>query len=72
MSTMTTTFPQTYQIHFSFQFEVTQRLLALARALPEDVYRAKIGYSHNSIHNTFFHLLGADYLWRNAWQAATA
>ena len=66
MSNMTTTFPQTYQIQFSFQFEGTQRLLALARALPDDVYRAKKGYSHDSIHNTFFHLLSADYLWRNA------
>ena len=63
---MTTTFPQTYQIQFSFQFEVTQRLLELARALPDDVYHAKNGYSHASIHNTFFHLLSADYLWRNA------
>ncbi len=66
MSSKTTTFPQTYQIQFSFQFEVTQRLLELARALPDDVYRATIGYSHGSIHNTFVHLLGADYLWRNA------
>ncbi len=66
MTNMTTPFPQPYQIQFNFQFEGTQRLLELARALPDDVYRAKIGYSHDSIHNTFFHLLSADYLWRNA------
>ncbi len=59
------TFPQTYHIQFSFHFDETQRLLALARALPEDVYRATIDYSFASIHNTFAHLLGASQLWRN-------
>jgi uncharacterized damage-inducible protein DinB len=65
MTTMTTTFPQTYHVQFSFHFAETQRLLALARALPEDVYRAKIDYSYESIHNTFAHLLSASRLWRN-------
>ena len=65
MSIVATTFPQTYQIQFSFHFDETQRLLALARSLPEDVYHAKNGYSHDSIHNTFAHLLGASQLWRN-------
>lgn len=65
MSSKTTAFPQTYQIQFGFHFDVTQRLLELARALPEDVYRAKIGYSHGSIHSTFVHLLGAGLFWRN-------
>jgi len=65
MSTPATTFPQTYHIQFSFHFDETQRLLALARALPEDIYRATNGYSHDSVHNTFAHLLGASQLWRN-------
>lgn len=60
-----TTFPQTYQIQFSFHFDETQRLLELARVLPDDVYRAQINYSYASIHNTFAHLLSADQLWRN-------
>jgi len=64
MSNMTTTFPQTYQIQFSFQFDVTQRLLALARMLPENVYYAQNGYSHDSIHNTFCHAVGAAKFWR--------
>lgn len=63
--TTITTFPQTYHVQFSFHFDETQRLLALARALPEDVYRAQITYSHASMHNTFAHLLSADQLWRN-------
>lgn len=54
-----TTFSQTYQIQFSFHFDETQRLLELARALPDELYRAKIDYSHASLHNTFAHLLGA-------------
>lgn len=60
-----TTFPQTYQMQFGFHFDETQRLLELARVLSEDVYRAKNRYSHESIHDTFVHLLGADHLWRN-------
>lgn len=63
--TPTTAFSQTYHIQFSFHFDETQRLLALARALPEDVYRARIDYSYESIHNTFSHLLSASQLWRN-------
>jgi uncharacterized damage-inducible protein DinB len=59
-----TTIPQTYQIQFNFHFEVTQRLLMLAQALPADRYYAKRDYSHGSIHDTFVHLLGADQLWR--------
>ena len=58
-------FTVNYQIQFSFHFDVTQRLLELARALPKEVYRAKIGYGHASIHNTFAHLLSADLMWRN-------
>jgi uncharacterized damage-inducible protein DinB len=65
MSPVATAFPQTYQIQFSFHFDETQRLLTLARALPDDIYRATNGYSHDSIHNTFVHLLGASQLWRN-------
>lgn len=65
MTNTASSFPQTYQIQFSFHFDVTQRLLELARALPEDVYRAKNGYSHESMHNTFVHLLGADNFWRH-------
>jgi len=65
MSTLATTFSQTYQIQFSFHFDETQRLLALARALPEEIYRAKRGYSQDSMHNTFAHLLSASQLWRN-------
>lgn len=65
MTNIAMTFPQTYQIQFSFHFDETQRLLELARVLPEDVYRAKNSYSHNSIHETFSHLLGAALLWRN-------
>nr|MDQ2996318.1 hypothetical protein [Chloroflexota bacterium] len=65
MSITATTFPETYHIQFSFHFDETQRLLALARALPEDIYRAPNGYSHDSVHNTFAHLLGASQLWRN-------
>ena len=59
-----TTIPQTYQIQFNFHFALTQRLLTLARALPNELYQAQIGYSHGSIHNTFVHLLGANQLWR--------
>jgi uncharacterized damage-inducible protein DinB len=59
-----TTFSQTYQVQFSFHFDETQRLLELARALPEDVYRTAIGYSHASMHNTFAHIVGADTFWR--------
>jgi uncharacterized damage-inducible protein DinB len=65
MSTVATTFTQTYQIQFNFHFDETQRLLRLARALPDDVYRAANGYSRDGIHNTFAHLLGASQLWRN-------
>lgn len=65
MSTVATTFPQTYQIQFSFHFDETQRLLELAHALPDDIYRATNGYSRDGIHNTFVHLLGASQLWRN-------
>jgi uncharacterized damage-inducible protein DinB len=65
MSPVATAFPQTYQVQFSFHFDETQRLLTLARALPDDIYRATNGYSHDSIHNTFAHLLGASQLWRN-------
>lgn len=64
MSDRATTIGQTYQIQFNFHFEVTQRLLTLAQALPADRYYAKSGYSHGSIHDTFVHLLGADQLWR--------
>lgn len=64
MSNRATTIGQTYQIQFNFHFDVLQRLLTLARALPTDRYYAKIGYSHGSIHDTFVHLLGADQLWR--------
>lgn len=60
-----TTFPQTYHVQFSFHFDETQRLLELARVLPDDMYRAQINYSYASIHNTFAHLLSADQLWRN-------
>lgn len=63
MTTMT--FPQTYHIQFSFHFDETQRLLALARALPAERYHAKIDYSYASMHNTFAHLLSASQLWRN-------
>ena len=59
-----TTIPQTYQIQFNFHFDLTQRLLTLARALPDELYHAQVGYSHGSIHDTFVHLLGADQLWR--------
>jgi uncharacterized damage-inducible protein DinB len=62
---MATTFPETYHIQFSFHFDETQRLLRLARALPEGTYRATSGYSHDSVHDTFVHLLGASQLWRN-------
>lgn len=65
MTNTITTFPQTYHVQFSFHFDETQRLLKLARALPEDVYHAKIDYSYESIHNTFSHLLSASQLWRN-------
>lgn len=65
MSTVATTFPQTYQIQFGFHFDETQRLLTLARSLPDDIYSATNGYSHDGIHNTFVHLLGASQLWRN-------
>ncbi|HEY0733654.1 MAG TPA: DinB family protein [Herpetosiphonaceae bacterium] len=65
MTNTITTFPHTYHVQFSFHFDETQRLLELARALPDDVYRAQITYSHTSIHNTFSHLLSADLLWRN-------
>ena len=65
MTHMTMTFPQRYHIQFSFHFDETQRLLALARTLPEDVYHATIAYSFASMHNTFAHLLGASQLWRN-------
>lgn len=60
-----TSFPQTYQIQFDFQFDATRRLLELARALPEDVYRARRDYSHGSIHNTFCHLIGTNLFWRD-------
>lgn len=65
MSSVAITFPQTYQTQFSFHFDETQRLLALARSLPDDIYRATNGYSRDGIHNTFVHLLGASQLWRN-------
>ena len=65
MTTVATSFSQTYQIQFSFHFDETQRLLELARALPDDIYRAANGYSRDGIHNTFVHLLGASQLWRN-------
>ena len=65
MTTTITTFPQTYHIQFSFHFDETQRLLELARVLPEGLYRTQITYSHASMHNTFAHLLNADQLWRN-------
>ncbi|CAN5534693.1 hypothetical protein BH10CHL1_BH10CHL1_35790 [soil metagenome] len=58
-------FPQTYQIQFSFHFDQIQRMLELAHTLPEDVYYAKNDYGHDSIHNTFAHLLGATKFWRN-------
>ncbi len=65
MSITATTFPETYHIQFSFHFDETQRLLTLARALPDDMYRATNSYSREGIHNTFVHLLGASQLWRN-------
>ena len=63
MTSKTVTFPETYQIQFGFQFDVTQRLLELARVLPDNVYRASQGYSHDSIHNTFCHTVGAAKFW---------
>src|SRR5579859_4639425 len=67
LTPMTTTTPilQTYHIQFNFHFDETQRLLDLARALPEEVYRAEGGYSRDGMHNTFVHMLHASQLWRN-------
>lgn len=58
------TFAQTYLLQFGFYFDETQRLLELARALPDQLYRAQSDYSYASIHNTFAHLLSATQLWR--------
>lgn len=65
MTNTITTFPQTYHVQFSFYFDETQRLLELARALPEGMYRAQSNYSYTNIHNTFSHLLSATQLWRS-------
>lgn len=60
-----TTFPQTYHVQFSFHFDETQRLLDVARALPDARYCATNGYSRDGMHTTFAHLLSASQLWRN-------
>ena len=60
-----TTFPQTYHVQFSFHFDETQRLLEVARGLPDERYRASNGYSRDGLHTTFVHLLSASRLWRN-------
>jgi uncharacterized damage-inducible protein DinB len=61
---MTKTFSQTYQTQFSYHFDTTQRLLELARALPQGVYHGKHIYSHGSIYNTLCHTVGATKFWR--------
>ena len=61
---MTNPYCETYQIQFAFLFKETSRLLDMARSLSDEEYRAETSYSHESIHATFAHLLGASQLWR--------
>lgn len=62
---MTNLYRETYQIQIAFLFDETRRLLERAGSLSNDVYHAVSGYSHESIHDTFVHLIGASQLWRH-------
>jgi uncharacterized damage-inducible protein DinB len=63
MDTQTLSF--TYRMQFDYLCDTTLRLLEFAAQLPSDAYLARDGYSQQSLHNTFVHLIGAGKFWRN-------
>jgi uncharacterized damage-inducible protein DinB len=58
-------FTQTYfQTMFDYQFHISFRLLDVALNLSESETRENPGYGRGSIHDLFFHILGAHRDWR--------
>jgi uncharacterized damage-inducible protein DinB len=58
------TLNSSFRMQFDYHSDTTLRLLDFAARLSNEVYVARDGYSQQSLHDTFVHLIGSGRFWR--------